>query len=88
MNHSKGGQLFGGKYINTKDAAYIAACAGSAEAGWKATIAAIDGLLAAESLIYSVQNDYDESPVKWWIEQRGKVMEAQDAIIAAWEGIL
>lgn len=28
------------------DAAYIAACAGAAEAGWKATIAAIDHILS------------------------------------------
>lgn len=30
--------------LSDLDAAFIAACAGAAEAGWKATLAAIDGL--------------------------------------------
>jgi hypothetical protein len=37
-----------GRYVGKDahaDAAYIAACAGAAEAGWKATIAAIDDVL-------------------------------------------
>ena len=36
------GQVCGQAWNN--DAAYIAACAGAAEAGWRATIAAIDAL--------------------------------------------
>ena len=48
-NERVGGQM------ETDDAAFIAACAGPAEAGWRATIAAIDGLLATmkvRNLIY------------------------------------
>jgi len=49
-NHKNGGIraafdhvfLFRGSYIDSEDADYIAACAGPAEAGWRATIAAID----------------------------------------------
>ncbi len=57
---------------------------GYAQAGWQATIAAIEGLMSAESLIYSVQNDYDESPPKWWRGRRDCVIEAQNQILAAW----
>ncbi len=39
--------------IARRDGQYIAACAGAAESGWRATIAAIDGLLYAKALAYS-----------------------------------
>ncbi len=67
-----------------ENANFICACAGSAESGWRSTIAAIEGLQAAETLIYSVQNDYDESPPKWWTEQRDKVMAAKSEILSTW----
>lgn len=35
-----------------RNSAFIAYCAGSAEAGWRATIAAIDGLLATDGANY------------------------------------
>ena len=51
-NHKNGGIraafdhvfLFRGSYIDSEDADYIAACAGAAEAGWRATIAAIEAI--------------------------------------------
>ena len=36
-----------GSYLDAEDAAFIVACAGSAEAGWRSTIAAIEGLQQA-----------------------------------------
>jgi hypothetical protein len=45
---------FGDKETELKDATFIASCAGAAEAGWRATIAAIDELTALndESCLY------------------------------------
>lgn len=64
------------------NAAYIASCAGNAEAGWRATIAAIDGL-----------RDLD----KWcrtWTDDNGcagaviqSVSAQLDSILTAWEGL-
>lgn len=39
-------------YERDNDATYISNCAGQAEAGWKATIAAIDELLAVNGANY------------------------------------
>lgn len=55
-------------FLRSHDAAYIAACAGAAEAGWKATIAAIDGL--AGMLVCGVPNP--------------QALALRDAILAAW----
>lgn len=43
--------------VRPDDAAYIAACAGAAEAGWRATIAAIDSILrrGAEEGLESIE---------------------------------
>ena len=56
------------------NADFIASCAGPAEAGWKATIAAIDSL---------------ETVAEWHPSGAAKNEEAAaiDAIIAAWEGL-
>ena len=52
-----------------KNAAYIAACAGAAEAGWRSTIAAIDEF-----------NDLSD----WGASCRDFANKALDRIIAAW----
>ena len=64
---------FIGVDMSQKDAAYIAACAGAAEAAWKATIAAIDGLLPIS-----------EQCCNCWADM--KADDAIAAILAAWEG--
>ena len=51
-----------------EDASYIAACAGSAEAGWRSTLAAIEGLQKIE---LSFETD-------------GEADDTLDAILAAW----
>jgi len=45
------------------DAAYIAHCAGLAEAGWRATIAAIEGLRAADK----VWEDMERTGEDFWV---------------------
>ena len=56
---------------NVQDATFIASCAGNAEAGWRATIAAIDGLHRLINLGEGTV-DYDIA------------CQTRDAIIAAW----
>jgi hypothetical protein len=63
--------------VTNSDATFIAACAGPAEAGWKATIAAIDGLLhysETESLIHGDGGAAADAAI--------------DAILATWEGLV
>jgi hypothetical protein len=68
---------------NTKSATsqqnseYIVSCAGPAEAGWRATIAAIDGLLRIESDGVSA-DPYEACDHPSWS------LETINAIIAAW----
>lgn len=62
------------------DATFIAACAGAAEAGWRATIAAIDALQSVANTRFT-----------GWDGDAGttaKADDALDAIIAAWEGLV
>jgi hypothetical protein len=58
------------------NAAFIAACAGAAEAGWRATIAAIEAVRrhSNESSPFTVAEHW--------------TCEVSRAIIAAWEGLL
>lgn len=57
--------------LNTpQDAAFIAACAGAAEASWRSTIAAIDGLMLTDL--------YDSNP------RQGGAAKTLNAILAAW----
>jgi len=59
---------------------FIASCAGPAEAGWRATIAAIDSLCEIKKL-----------PFDLWAGDSGTISVADNAldeILAAWEGIL
>jgi hypothetical protein len=56
---------------HSSDATFIASCAGPAEAGWRSTIAAIDGFLKCEELF---DRHY----------QVGTAEAALDDIIAAW----
>jgi hypothetical protein len=59
------------------NASYIAACAGTAEAGWRSTIAAIDLMLAAIDL--AVKNGTTTNHI---------LQPAIESIIAAWEDSL
>jgi len=63
------------------DAEFIAACAGPSEAGWKATIAAIDDILP-----YLQEDDAADGAVtpghRWLLIRRS------EPIISAWEGIV
>lgn len=62
----------------TRNAAFIAACAGSAEAGWLATIAAIEGLREIER---EIESDGDEDgPTTAAL----RAADSLDAIIALW----
>lgn len=56
----------------TQNAAFIAACAGAAEAGWRTTIAAIE----------HVQRNLKMSSYK---PERATLIELHDAILAAWQ---
>lgn len=60
-------------YCKPNDSTYIASCAGAAEAGWKATIAAIDSLIKERD---------SRAPFS---EDAGNGLSL---ILAAWEGIL
>jgi hypothetical protein len=64
--------------ISKPNAAFIASCAGSAEAGWRATIAAIEGLRGMLSYFSSY---VDNSAA---FAGRDRIRDALDAIIAAW----
>ena len=57
------------KIQDERNADYAAACAGTAEAGWMATIAAIDGLL--DSNEYTKERDAErlESIITAWPEE-------------------
>lgn len=63
------GNDYAGGRLNDADASFIAASAGPAEAGWRATIAAIDECLVAQS------------DMEW----RGYMCRTVSSIIAAWE---
>jgi hypothetical protein len=64
--------------INSEsNATYIAACAGRAEAGWRATIAAIDCLIDCEELHYC-DNDGRDCP------RDRPLIRLQNCILAAW----
>lgn len=52
------------------DAAFIAACAGPAEAGWRSTIAAIDGIYAAARAVHDWRNRQIEFILAAWPAER------------------
>jgi hypothetical protein len=64
-----------------EDARFIASCAGPAEAGWKATIAAIDGL---QSLSKLPQVEAPDEMHRAWEQDAREASEHLNAIIAAW----
>ena len=64
---------------NANDAEFIAACAGLAEAGWKATIAAIDDILPYLQDDYAADGFF-RSGHKWLLNKRAQ------PILAAWKG--
>ena len=72
-----------------KDAKFIASCAGPAEAGWKATIAAIDAVVKLKKEIDCGWKTMCLSiGVKDYEEERDFWPEHADKIISAWEGLL
>jgi len=62
-----------------RDAAFIAACAGNAEAGWKSTIAAIDGLTEIAWIKETGLRDYS------WTGD--KALQTLNDIISAWSSL-
>ena len=64
--------LFSGSFIDAEDADFIAACAGAAEAGWRATIAACDMLLG-------VMARYQMEPPETALAH---------GLLTAWEGLV
>ena len=64
---------------NLANAAFIAACAGSAEAGWRATIAAIEGINAMQNMIQEADPSSHQERIL-----RIEICLQRDAIIAAW----
>ena len=62
---------------NVQDATFIASCAGNAEAGWRATIAAIDGLTC---VIQGIQG----RGVHFAGGAKNDAQKAIESIIAAW----
>jgi hypothetical protein len=75
-----------GVRTGVKDAAFIASCAGAAEAGWKSTIATIDALQdLANQCDYFSDGSPDASPRdKFANELEGMIDYAINQIIAAW----
>lgn len=72
------------------NATFIASCAGNAEAGWRSTIEAIEGLRQMENF-----KDLNGSSRGPWCENDGQgcmacnhASEMLDSIITAWEGQL
>jgi hypothetical protein len=66
---------------NINNAAFIVSCAGPAEAGWRATIAAIDGLLAL-SIVPNVEAPDDMHTA--WEQVADEAKEHLSKLIAAW----
>ena len=82
--HGRGGCIITDRQLHgilCDDAAYIAACAGSAEAGWRATIAACNGLM---SLATVPQVEAPDDMHTAWEEAASEAKEHIEAIIAAW----
>lgn len=73
-----------------KDNAYIAACAGAAEAGWRSTITAIDGLLeiAASTVTSKPDHPFDAVTDIGPTPDAVAASTVLDAILAAWEGLI
>lgn len=65
-------------HAHWSDAAFIASCAGPAEAGWRATIAAIDGTKEVRHHYPAEHNPMLSSIIN----------EQEEAIITAWEGLV
>lgn len=63
------------------DAAFIAACAGPAEAGWKSTIAAIDWILYEIQHGWSGEEEHDH-------HFGPQIRDLASSILAAWEGLV
>jgi len=63
------------------NAAFIASCAGPAEAGWKSTIAAIDGLMLITNDIYGGHLCDNDGRGCGAFEEAERI---QTAILAAW----
>lgn len=75
-------------FLSSGDATFIAACAGPAEAGWRATIAAIDLCLA------NIHTDPEFGHDGEVCDNDGRgcracsyTVSAENQILAAWEGI-
>jgi hypothetical protein len=67
--------------MEDNDATFIADCAGRAEAGWRATIAAIDGLL----IFYTLPNVEAPNEVhQVWEHDAEIAEESLNLILAAW----
>lgn len=72
---SRGDVVCGGDTVTNRDAAFIAACAGNAESGWRSTIAAIDGL---EDAYHALRNACNAPGYA------GDAMKRINEILAAW----
>lgn len=69
-------------YLTDDDAAFIASCAGAAEAGWWATIAAIDGLI---KLTEPISGDCATDEMCRAYEQDSELAsESINTILSAW----
>lgn len=64
--------------LDNATALYIASCARAAEAGWQATIAAIDTLTLASSTLYVCNGQTQDA------EQLNIITKGLNKIIAAW----
>lgn len=73
--------LYSGSYLQKDDASFIASCAGPAEAGWRATIAAIAGL---RRLALPPQVEAPDEIHQAWQQDADEANEHLQAIIAAW----
>lgn len=80
VTHSVDGPPSDFMYLQEEsDATFIASCAGPAEAGWRATIAAIDGIEAFFCAIAYIDPSSSEER-----ESRIHMVIARDSIVAAW----
>jgi hypothetical protein len=80
--------------IGKDNAAYIAACAGNAEAGWKATIAAIEGFLGHHAYLSqclcgcTTANEAGDRDICNRCIALDQLEQSIAAILAAWEDSL
>ncbi len=67
--------LYSGAYLDKPDRKFIATCAGAAEASWRSTIAAIEGLLTIVDFVANSSREY---------QTKAQAHLTAAAILAAW----